>query len=1133
MGPQGPTGPQGPQGPQGNQGPQGPQGPNAGITSYTNPADNRVITSVSSTTINAEANLQFDGTNLGIGGAGSYPLDVIQTGGGTGTASAALFRAGNNSDYFGNNQILLGYSATSDYKHVIKTRHNSANGSGNAIDFYLWQNGQTAAAIGSLQAMTIENNAGSVRIGIATSAAAYTLDVNGNIRSRGDFYVGFGTSSDVVMYINSQNGSQSQIRSNTGVSSSYNGIMISSNYNAANSLPSWSIDLGGAGNSTTNTNAFTVGYRPYGGSWASYLIINSSGNVGINTTPAGKLDISGGSYNTGLIVRSSSTGGTGAALLNTDTGGHDWYIISTATGNGGGAGNLGFYDNTNGSYLFYIKGSNGNVGIGSNTTNPAYKLEVITTGTLGYRLQTSSSTVGNPQIDLYDLGRVQETVISSTDGTTTGTYIASYSNHPLLFGAYAGSSSTAKMIITASGYVGIGTVSPSAYPLTVDGAGSTSIRVRYGSQTRYRSDWGVDSSGNIFMNAYYDTSGFYRPFNITASSMLLTTSVTVTCSIGASNFSGSSSGTNTGDQTNISGNAGTVSGITAVQFFNNMGQGHGTQTDFNSISNFGFRYVQGSTNGPGTGSSQFYGVTLGLGDDYSFASYALQLAIPRYLSTDSYISMRNREGGSWSSWFKVKAGYADSAGSASSATTAGTVTHYASRTDGTYYNAVWAAGNPSYMYSCDSVQIQSSTGTLKATNLFSTSTLTANGSTTLLNGNDTSQISRSFGISGADYKHKYILLARVPTYGNITVNCSFQGKFTMARVNELGMTLDQDIALYIGYGNSVYYNTLALSGNTCSLVSYNYGGTNYLALYIYTAPNYFEGTFTGMLTNVGGWLDGNFLTVVELASANHSAASYNPMTATILQNPVVTSANIGSYETSTLSAVTTRGNTTGSNIITSASMYAGVYYDYYDNGYYTQPRGISRVYGVAIRGEVSGGDTSNQIFFWGNGNTTTSSIGFKQVAANSAVFPSTGYGDGYNTYFTMDTGGRGWVFQYNPGSWATSVIGAFITNSGIIWAKSDIIAYSDARVKENVHTIENALHKVVSSRGVTYDRIDSGIKNNIGFIAQELEEYLPELVTTDDNGLKSVKYQNMTAVLVEAIKELKAEVDDLRSRLDR
>jgi len=64
QGPTGSTGPQGSAGSNGTTGPQGAQGPSAGITSYTNPADNRVLTSVSSTAINSETNLTFDGTTL-------------------------------------------------------------------------------------------------------------------------------------------------------------------------------------------------------------------------------------------------------------------------------------------------------------------------------------------------------------------------------------------------------------------------------------------------------------------------------------------------------------------------------------------------------------------------------------------------------------------------------------------------------------------------------------------------------------------------------------------------------------------------------------------------------------------------------------------------------------------------------------------------------------------------------------------------------------------------------------------------------------------------------------------------------------------------------------------------------------
>lgn len=95
--------------------------------------------------------------------------------------------------------------------------------------------------------------------------------------------------------------------------------------------------------------------------------------------------------------------------------------------------------------------------------------------------------------------------------------------------------------------------------------------------------------------------------------------------------------------------------------FNNMGQGHATQSDFNSIGDFGFRFVQGASNGPGTGAPQFYCIALGLGIDYPYNNYALQFAIPRdiYGANDNYLSIRIREAGTWGSWKKIAAGTAD------------------------------------------------------------------------------------------------------------------------------------------------------------------------------------------------------------------------------------------------------------------------------------------------------------------------------------------------------------------------------------------------------------------------------------------------------------------------------------------
>jgi hypothetical protein len=103
--------------------------------------------------------------------------------------------------------------------------------------------------------------------------------------------------------------------------------------------------------------------------------------------------------------------------------------------------------------------------------------------------------------------------------------------------------------------------------------------------------------------------------------------------------------------------------------------------------------------------------------------------------------------------------------------------------------------------------------------------------------------------------------------------------------------------------------------------------------------------------------------------------------------------------------------------------------------------------------------------------------------------------------------------------------------SGTIRATGDVIAYSDARVKENVETIPNALDKVKAMRGVGYNKIGEK-KRSIGVIAQEMLEVMPEAVHKDDSGMYSVAYGNLVGVLIEAMKEQQSQIDELKARLD-
>ena len=99
----------------------------------------------------------------------------------------------------------------------------------------------------------------------------------------------------------------------------------------------------------------------------------------------------------------------------------------------------------------------------------------------------------------------------------------------------------------------------------------------------------------------------------------------------------------------------------------------------------------------------------------------------------------------------------------------------------------------------------------------------------------------------------------------------------------------------------------------------------------------------------------------------------------------------------------------------------------------------------------------------------------------------------------------------------------------------DITAFASSvkRLKDNITPIPNAVDKVLSISGNTFNWNEASPyegKAEVGVIAQEVEKLdLPGVTTTRDNGYKAVRYEKLVPLLIEAIKELKAEVDELKS----
>ena len=89
---------------------------------------------------------------------------------------------------------------------------------------------------------------------------------------------------------------------------------------------------------------------------------------------------------------------------------------------------------------------------------------------------------------------------------------------------------------------------------------------------------------------------------------------------------------------------------------------------------------------------------------------------------------------------------------------------------------------------------------------------------------------------------------------------------------------------------------------------------------------------------------------------------------------------------------------------------------------------------------------------------------------------------------------------------------------------------SDLRLKKDIKPLKSALSTLGKLQGKSYRWKDNN-EPDIGLIAQELEKVIPELVKTDDKGYKSIVYQKLTAVLIEAVKEQQQEINNLSDRI--
>ena len=189
-------------------------------------------------------------------------------------------------------------------------------------------------------------------------------------------------------------------------------------------------------------------------------------------------------------------------------------------------------------------------------------------------------------------------------------------------------------------------------------------------------------------------------------------------------------------------------------------------------------------------------------------------------------------------------------------------------------------------------------------------------------------------------------------------------------------------------------------------------------------------------------------------------------------------------------------------------------------------------------------NASSDFFCGDDGNDLAAAlIGFGSTIANAGSCFEANDGEAYIKF----NGTIRHTFENNKVSFTNGGLGVGTSGSttvGLIRATNDIVAFysSDKRLKENIKRIPNALKKLAKLNGVEFDWkptteeekrfVHANEGHDIGVIAQEIEKVLPETVETrKKSGYKAVKYEKIVPLLIEAIKELKQEVDELKKQI--
>ena len=542
-----------------------------------------------------------------------------------------------------------------------------------------------------------------------------------------------------------------------------------------------------------------------------------------------------------------------------------------------------------------------------------------------------------------------------------------------------------------------------------------------------------------------------------------------------------------------------LDGIGAVQLFNNMGDAHGTRSAFDATSpsyDFGFRYIQGSGNGPATGGTQYYSWYIGLGSNYlatGAGSYGAMFAVDRNVTTP-YLSVRYNEANSFSAWRKISAGFADNTGLLSA------LASYA-----------WVSASLPNTYS------------LGITNSF-VGPEAGQGSWQ----NYGSVMNMRTYSGGGGSLQLYVPYS--PTYGGTGLQVRF-GNYDVSTGNS--WTSWKTLLASDNYNSYAPGLTGTGASGSWSISVTGNAATATSATFL-NSSNYIQRTGSS----------GNLNTDFQNTPAGSTRIQGDD--ANLTNSPGATwwfyqnmrhSNGSNFWGTQVAWGWEDNANRLRTRNITGGSF--GGWVNYWNDSNDGSGSGLDADLLDGINSSSFARVDSSSVFtvstyFQSNLGATSGALSNPPLQAystgNNSAFMSFHKGGHYAVNMGLDSDN---VFRI--GGWSASANRLQMDMSGNLTMAGEVTANSDIKLKENIEVIPNALEKVSQIRGVTFTRNDQEDKEkrHAGVIAQEVEKVLPEVVMEGNDGIKSVAYGNLVSLLIEAIKEQQEQINNLTDEINK